>query len=433
MTRAMSARRAALEALAAVFDRAQSLPEAAAAASELSARDTAFAKRLAFGVLRWFLPLDWLAGQLLSRPLKQQDQDIHRLLLLGLYQLWQDDTPPHAAVHATTNCARELGKPWATGLVNAVLRRFQRERDSWLERLAEREERFAHPRWLLECLRTDWPGHWQDVVEANNLQAPLWLRVNRSRAHTAAMQSALEEAGFRTHGFDWAPEAIAVTPPAPVNELPGFAAGLISVQDAAAQLAAPLLEPRPGDRILDACAAPGGKACHVLELEPEVELTCLDRVAARTRLIEENFQRLGLHAQVQVADAARPETWWDGKPFGKILLDAPCSATGVVRRHPEIKWLRQPEQVDQSVQAQAWLLDGLWPLVGAGGMLVYATCSVLKRENSRQVEAFLERHADARCTGPERFPGRRQPCGRQILPGEDGLDGFYYAVLRKAA
>lgn len=427
--RAGNARMAAIGLLQGVLERGAPLAEAGPPEPGLAPRDQAFARHLAYGVLRWRTALDWLAGRLLDRPLKARDQDIHALLLMGLLQLWQDDAAPHAAVHATAGAARDIGKDWGVGLINALLRRFQRERVALLADLERLPERFAHPHWLLDNLREDWPDDWQAIAGANNLQAPLWLRINRQRTGTQPYLAMLKEAELVGHTLETCADAVRVEPAVPVTRLPGFADGLVSVQDAAAQVAADLLRPASGERILDACAAPGGKTCHLLERAPGIHLTALDRQPGRLDLIRENLQRLGLACELLVADAADTTDWWDGAPFDKILLDAPCSATGVIRRHPEIKWLRTPEQVQSAVADQQRLLDRLWPLLNAGGMLVYATCSVLKRENSEQIHGFIARHDDADHVGP----GTGHPPGRQILPGDAQMDGFYYAVLRKPA
>lgn len=397
-------------------------------------RDRAYARHLAYGTLRWLSALDWLAGQLLDRPLKKKDRDIHRLVLLGLFQLWQDRTAGHAAVNETAGCARKLGKSWATGLVNAVLRRFQREQETLLERLAEHDDRFAHPPWLLDALRADWPGDWERIAQANNRAAPLWLRLNEAFEPGETLD-ALQEASFETAPHLVAKAAARVEPAKPVSELPGFTEGRMSVQDPAAQLAAGLLDCRDGQRVLDACSAPGGKTCHLLERQPGIKLLALDRSRARLEQVRENLERLDLlnRCTLQAADAARPEDWWDGQLFDRILLDAPCTATGVIRRHPEIKWLRTPEQLDEAVALQAALLDALWPLLKPGGILLYATCSVLRRENSEQAASFLGRHPDAAAEFPETVWGRDTPPGRQILPGELDMDGFYYARLLKKA
>lgn len=397
-------------------------------------RNRGHARHLAYGVLRWFSALDWLAAQLLQKPLKRKDRDIHRLLLLGLFQLWQDGTPPHAAINETTGVARKRGKPWATGLINAVLRRFQREQEPLLDRLRMQDEHHAHPAWLLQLLRECWPDHWESIVSGNNRAAPLWLRVHAAAEHDS-LTDGLQQDGLTVSRHPQVATALKVEPARPVHALPGFDAGHLSVQDPAAQLAALLLDCSPGQRVLDACAAPGGKTGHLLEHYPEIDLLAIDRSAVRLKRVHENLDRLRLleRAQTLVADAARPDEWWDGRHFDRILLDAPCTATGVIRRHPEIKWLRSPQQVDEAVALQAALLDALWPLLRPGGMLLYATCSVLPRENAEQVRAFLERRADAVAGLPDAEWGRNTRPGRQILPGEQEMDGFFYAGLRKKA
>ena len=423
----------ALAALADVLDGGQNLGDSEAFSRIHDKRDNAFAKHLAYGVLRWLGALQWLAGELLEKPLKHKDRGVERLIWLGLQQLWHDQAASHAAVNETAGCARLIGKPWAVGLVNAVLRRFLREHDELLERLAQTDQAYAHPEWLMEEIRGDWPAHWQSIVEANNQKAPLWLRINHQRSDGVALQRDLAAAGFEVVEHPYAGEAISISPAAGVEKIPGFTKGHFSVQDPAAQLARSLVKPAPGDRVLDACAAPGGKTAHLLETHPELDLLALDKLAQRAEKIHQTLERLGLRCNIKVADATRTTEWWDGKPFDKILLDAPCSATGVIRRHPEIKWLRTPGQVEAAVRAQRTLLSGLWPLLKPGGWLVYATCSILKRENSAQVKQFLAQHADATEQTPAVEWGLVEPLGRQILPGEAQMDGFFYAVLRKSA
>ena len=396
-------------------------------------RDNSLARNLAYGVLRWLGALEWLAGELLSRPIKKREVEVQRLLLLGLQQLWHDQTASHAAVNETAECARLLGKPWAVGLINAVLRRFQREQEFFLNKLQEDPSQFAHPAWLLQEIQSDWPGKWQDIVDANNQQAPLWLRINRQKADESKLRSELKSAGFEVEDHGFAADAICISPAAPVVKIPGFEMGWLSVQDPAAQLARDLLSPHSGERILDACAAPGGKTAHLLESCNDIDLTVLDKQPARISQVKENLKRLGLQAKIQVADAMDTEAWWDGQKFNKILLDAPCSATGVIRRHPEIKWLRSSGQIDSVVKSQADLLSALWPLLEPGGLLVYATCSILARENGQQIQQFLNEHPGAELEEPDVEWGTASPFGRQILPGEARMDGFFYAVLRKSA
>ncbi len=426
-------RLAALKALSEVLDLNRNLAESEALSQIRDSRDNAFARHLTYGVLRWLTALEWLAGQLLTKPVKKRERDVQRLLLLGLQQLWHDQTASHAAVNETAECARLLGKPWAVGLINAVLRRFQREQEQLLGKLEQVPQRFAHPAWMLKEIQQDWPGNWQSIVDANNKQAPLWLRINRQRADDSVLRQDLKTAGFEIADHPYASDAISISPPAAVGKIPDFERGWLSVQDPAAQLARDLLDPQDGERILDACAAPGGKTAHLLESCPGIELTVLDRQEQRVEQIQQTLNRLGLTADTLVADATAVESWWKGEKFHKILLDAPCSATGVIRRHPEIKWLRSSEQVEAAVQLQAGLLTALWPLLETGGILIYATCSIFDRENNQQIHRFLEQHTDAVAEKPAVEWGVVRPHGRQIMPGGNRMDGFFYAVLRKTA
>lgn len=423
----------AVAALSDVLDAGTNLTDSPSLQGTTQSRDLSMARHLAYGVLRWLIALEWLAKQLLGKPIKARDQDVQRLILMGLYQLWQDETPAHAAINETAECTRHLEKPWAVGLVNAVLRRFQRERSEWLGRLAHCDERFAHPPWMLHKLQIDWPQHWQQVAEANNRQAPLWLRLNRNAPPRDKVIAALEAKGFAAHPHALVADAVRISPAAPVSALPGFEDGHFSLQDPAAQLAADLLDARAGMRVLDACAAPGGKTCHLLERTPGLDVTAVDVSAERLRLVQQNLDRLRLTCTLVAGDASEPVSWWDGIPFQRILLDAPCSASGVIRRHPEIKHLRQAEQVEDAAKLQGRLLRALWPLLDVGGILVYATCSVFLDENSRQINDFLSEHATAKEHTAGLDWARRQTFGWQIFPGDQDMDGFYYAVLVKSA
>ncbi|MDZ4730882.1 MAG: 16S rRNA (cytosine(967)-C(5))-methyltransferase RsmB [Xanthomonadales bacterium] len=428
---ALNPRWMAIKALGEVLDEGKNLSDCTALKGEADARNLAQARHLAYGVLRWQVALAWLEAQLLSKPIKPKERDISRLLWLGMFQLWQDRTPDHAAINETTECARSLGKTWAVNMVNAVLRRFQREQVQWLEKLAKVPEHWAHPTWLQAAIKSDWPKCWQDVLEANNQSPPLWIRVNLQQATLEAVKAKLGEAGFTTQRNEFAAEALLVAPAAAVNELPGFSEGHFSVQDAAAQLAAVLLDVQPGMRVLDACAAPGGKTCHLLEQIPGLQLLALERYANRLHRVQENLDRLHVHCELLTADATDTSSWWDGKAFDRILLDAPCSATGVIRRHPEIRHLRPAEQVQEAVKLQQALLQQLWPTLAPGGMLLYATCSLLHDENANQIKNFLSTHGDAEEQLIEAEWGHSQAHGSQILPGEQDMDGFYYARLRK--
>jgi 16S rRNA (cytosine967-C5)-methyltransferase len=392
----------------------------------------ALAQELCYGTLRWWHRLDALLAQLLDKPLRSKDSDIHCLLLCGLYQLEYMDIPPHAAVSETVAVTAALKKGWAKGLVNAVLRRFQREREELEHQLSgDPEARYAHPQWLIDALYTAWPEQWQEILEANNRRPPMTLRSARNHQSRDVYLEQLQQVGIEAKPNPHAPDALTLRRPQDVESLPGFAEGRVSVQDGAAQLAANLLQHQPGMRVLDACAAPGGKTGHILEICSDIELIALDIEEKRLKRVADNMARLQLQATLVSGDAAKPGSWWDGRPFDRILLDAPCSASGVIRRHPDIKLLRRPEDIANLVTLQAAILDAMWPLLKPGGMLVYATCSVLPQENSVQLEAFLKRHHDAQERVIMAGWGRGTTVGRQILPDQDGMDGFYYACIEK--
>jgi 16S rRNA (cytosine967-C5)-methyltransferase len=389
---------------------------------------------MVYGAIRWHFQLVPLARGLLAKPLADQGGELDALLQIGLYQLLHMRVAPHAAVNETVNAAVALGKGRAKGLVNAVLRRALRELDALRERIAADERlALAMPDWLLARLKAAWPHDWRQIAAASNARAPMTLRVHAGRGTRAACAEALAAGGYESLAVAELDSALMLAAPAPVAELPGFAAGAFSVQDAAAQFAAVLLDVAPGQRVLDACAAPGGKAAHILERTPAARLLALDVDAGRLARVRENFARLGLNGEIVAGDAAAPADWWDGRPFDRILLDAPCSATGVIRRHPDIRLHRTARDLARLAATQARLLDSLWPLLAPGGKLLYVTCSILPEENLQQIVAFLARHADARAW-PLDHPGldrhaRFDGQGHQILPGTAGMDGFYYAGL----
>jgi 16S rRNA (cytosine967-C5)-methyltransferase len=434
-------RAAAARVVAGVLHDGRTLEVALAQAAAPPAQRAAV-QSLAYGAIRWQPELDALLSLMLSRPKGELDPAVHALLLVGLHQLMHGETPEHAAVAETVEAARELGQARAAGLVNALLRRLLRERAALVEQAHRNEAaRWAHPQWFIDAVRRDWPPHWQAILAAGNEHPPLWLRVNARRTDAARYRERLAAAGFESEACGFAPEALRLARPVDVARLPGFAEGDVSVQDAAAQLAAPLLEARAGHRVLDACAAPGGKTCHLLETVPGLgEVVALDVDGARTRRIEENLSRLGLAARVVVGDAADPAAWWDGRPFDRILLDVPCSGTGVIRRHPDIKVLRRPADIPALAAMQLRLLEAAWPLLAAGGRLVYASCSVLRAENASVIAAFIAADRGAVDVtesaslfehGALQAPGPGP--GHAILPGAAGTDGFYYACLRKQA
>ena len=398
------------------------------------AEDRALVQELCYGTLRWHFLLRALADAMFASPLKPRDQDLLLVIELGLYQLVHTRVPAHAALAETVELARALGKPWAVGLVNGVLRRFQRELPQRLSALEARDDvRFAFPPWLQQGLSTAWPERWRQILEACNQRPPMSLRVNVRRIHRDDYLERLATDRLVAAPLPYLAEGLVLERPLDVQRLPGFAEGLVSVQDGGAQLAAGLLQLEPGQRVLDACAAPGGKTCHILETVPDLEeLVAVDLDAGRLERVWENLRRLDLRATVVQGDAAAPEgTWATPGGFHRILLDAPCSATGVIRRHPDIKLIRRAEDIPNLVRQQARMLEAVWPLLGPGGLLVYATCSLLPQENEQQIEAFLARQSEARELPIRAEWGHARRVGRQTLPGEHSMDGFYYACLRK--
>jgi 16S rRNA (cytosine967-C5)-methyltransferase len=402
---------------------------------KVAARDRGLTQELAFGTARWQPRLSALAAKLLQKPFKNADKDVEALLLVGLYQLLYTRIPPHAAIGETVACIDKLKKPSLKGLVNAVLRNAQRDGAALLSELEhDPVVRTAHPRWLQKALKASWPEHWEAICAANNAHPPLILRVNRRHSSRDAYLAELQHCGIAASACSFSSDGILLAQACDVTGLPGFAAGHVSVQDEAAQLAAELLQLAPGQRVLDACCAPGGKTCHLLEAEPQLaHVVAVDLEAKRLQRVRENLARLGLSAELIAADGRAVDSWWDGQLFQRILLDAPCSATGVIRRHPDIKIARQAEDIAPLATLQGELLDALWPTLAVGGILLYATCSVLPAENSANIAAFLARTADARELAIAGDFGLLQPHGRQLLPQVDGHDGFYYAKLSKVA
>lgn len=429
----MNPRALAAKTITSVTAEGRSLSAALPAAfREAAPGDRPLVQELCYGVLRWYPRLDALAAQLLRKPLKARDADVGNLLLTGLYQLLFLNMPPHAAVHETVEAVRFLNKDWAAGLVNAVLRGFLRGRERLLALVDRREGvALAHPEWLYALLRADWPDDYRALMTANNQRPPMTLRVNAARTTRDAYLQVLADAGIAARPACYAEQGVVLESPMDVERLPGFAEGVVSVQDAAAQMAAALLGAERGMRVLDACAAPGGKTAHILELEPALDMVALDIDQGRLLRVAENLQRSGVRARLIHGDARMPQEWWDGTPFDRILVDAPCSATGVIRRHPDIKVLRKKGDIPVLAEQQGAILDALWPLLAPGGRLLYVTCSVLRAENEWQIGAFLARHDDAREKRIPAFWGTTCTHGRQVLPGEEGMDGFFFASIEK--
>lgn len=409
--------------------------------SGMSARDVSQVKALSFGAVRWHHRHRLIIARLLQRPLRGRDKVLEALLSVGLFQLHDTRQPDYAAVSATVEATKHLKKSRATGLVNAALRRYQRERDVILQAVMEEDEgRYSHPQWFIDCLRADWPEHWREVLTKTLEHPPFWIRVNRQLSARDDYAARLaEKFNINVTTLPGIHDALRLDRPMAVAELPGFSDGQAFVQDAASQLAAELLSPEPGMRVLDACAAPGGKATHMLErTRGQITLIAVDVDKGRNKLLQSNLDRTGFSAQVLTADVRLTESWFDGELFDRILIDAPCSATGVIRRHPDIKFLRRAGDIAVLAKRQSNMLEKLWPLLKPGGQLLYATCSLLVEENSAVVTKFLEQHADAReirplngrvltiatdCAGP----------GYQLLPGSADTDGFYYALMERVA
>ncbi|HEX4871202.1 MAG TPA: 16S rRNA (cytosine(967)-C(5))-methyltransferase RsmB [Nevskiaceae bacterium] len=400
--------------------------------AQVAERDGALLQAIAYGVLRDRSRLDALIDALLRAPIEQPCL-LRALLQVGLYQLRSLRIPAHAAVSETVAATEALDLARYRALVNALLRRYQREQDALEAALPQGPAvQLSYPDWLITAIRADWPRRWREVLEAGNLPGPMTLRVNRLRQSREAYQARLQAAGLGADTVPGAAEALRLHQPVAVSALPGFAEGEVSVQDASAQLAASLFDLRPGLRVLDACAAPGGKTAHLLEREPALDLLALDRDGGRLAQVEDTLQRLGLSARCQVADAAEPAGWWDGRPFDRILIDAPCSGSGVIRRHPDIKWLRRRSDLSRLAGEQARLLSTLWERLAPGGELVYATCSIFAAEGEAIGRAFLAATPDAKAVKLEVSWGEPLSVGRRLAPGGD-WDGFYYLKLRRSA
>ena len=409
---------------------------AAGVKASIESRDRAFIQELCYGVIRWYAPLRQLCSYLLKKPLNATDQDVYALLLIGLYQLNYLRTSPHAAVHETVQAARELKKVWAVPLINGVLRSFQRQKASLLKKLPK-DSHFAHPDWLIKKLQQAWPNEWQAILAANNHLPPMSLRVNLLKITRKDYAQKLKDKGITGNLSELSQAGIILDESSPVFKLPGFMEGEVSIQDTAAQLAASLLLLEPGQSVLDACAAPGGKTTHILETQSDlVSCVAVDHDAVRLNKVKDNLNRLRLaDTQVQLlcAKAQDLKITWKGSLFDRILLDTPCSGTGVIRKHPDIKLLRREEDIAKLAEQQYQLISSLWGLLKPNGIFLYVTCSVLPEENNEVLLRFLSRYSDAKEEVIDEKWGVACLIGRQILPQIHGPDGFYYARLRKRA
>jgi 16S rRNA (cytosine967-C5)-methyltransferase len=412
----------AAKAIGQVLDQGQSLSTVLPALQNtISDKDRALLQELCFGTLRVLPLLEWCIQQLMAKPMTGKQRTLHYLLMVGLYQLLYTRIPPHAVLAETVEGAVALKRPQLKGLINGVLRQFQRQQEELLQRAANNDSRYLHPSWLLKRIQQAYPAQWERIIDANNQKPPMWLRVNRLHHTRDAYLQLMAQAGIAAEPHAEYADALRLLAPCAVTSLPGFAEGWVTVQDASAQGCVSLLEPQDGEQILDLCAAPGGKTTHILEAAPKAHVMAVDIDEQRLARVKENLQRLRLHAEVKLGDGRTPQQWCGDKQFDRILLDAPCSATGVIRRHPDIKWLRRDRDIAELAALQAEILQAVWPHLKSGGVMVYATCSILPEENSEQIAAFLQSHADARLVEP----------ARQNLPHPEDGDGFFYAKLIK--
>lgn len=432
MSEGVDARLKAIQALMPVVQQKASLTSSLPKAQQrLSTEDASLTQALAFGVCRFYTRLNFLAEQLLERPFKSKDLDVHLLLLIGLYQLQEERVADYAAIDTCVEASKHLKKPWASNLINACLRRFQREKTE-LTTLVEGKEiaATAHPQWLLKKIKKAYRQDWQAICAANNCQPPMTLRVNQRQISRDAYLQQLEEQGVEASITPFSPWGITLAQPTHPANLPNFAEGFFSVQDEAAQLVPLVLDVQNGHKVLDACCAPGGKTAHLAETA-DIQLTALDIDAQRLKRVDENLARLQVKAEVKCADAGDVENWWDGEQFDRILLDAPCSATGVIRRHPDIKLLRRETDISELAKLQQQLLTKLWPLLKTGGKLLYATCSILPEENQHPLANFLYQTPDAKEVVIQADWGTKQRLGRQLFPQAQGHDGFFYCLIEK--
>jgi 16S rRNA (cytosine967-C5)-methyltransferase len=436
---AASARSLAAHAVARILREGVTLDAALQAALAAADRQLAPAVRsLSYGAVRGYYRHEAILGRLLSTPVRSLDFLVRALLSVALYEIEDQRTPEYAVVDAAVQTAKSGDARRAAGLINAVLRRYLRERRSIDAEIARNPAtRHASPVWLADRLRADWPVRWTQLLAAGDAQAPMWLRVNRRLNSTEQYLETLRQAGIGARAETRVPQAVALDSPCDVADLPGFAQGMVSVQDLGAQCAAFPLALAPGQRVLDACAAPGGKTALIMERHADLtQVVAVDVDPQRLARMRENLSREHLEAEIVHGDAAFPERWWNGAPFDRILLDAPCSALGVIRRHPDIRLRKSPSDIDKLPQLQSRLLNAAWTMLARGGRLVYATCTLTRSENHDVIAAFLRATPGANAVPAEHWQGwpdfgEADAVGRQILPGEAGADGFYYAALTK--
>ncbi len=444
-----AARQASLKTLKQVFS-GQSLSAAQVNTIDKldDARDRGLANEIVNGVLRWRWQLEFFVSRLLKKPLKKKDIDVQLILLMAIYELKDCRTPDYAVINDSVELVRKSGKKWAAGLVNAVLREFTREQEKLISSINDDQVRYSHPDWILKKIKKDWPQDqvygWQKILDANNQRPAFWLRVNQLQSNAVQYQQLLTELEIESEVSLLADHALKLSQGIDVRQLPGFSDGVVSVQDVGAQLSAQLLEASADHRVLDLCAAPGGKTCHILErTNTQDKLIAVEFDEKRMQRVIENLQRLklsgtardGARVKLIVADARDYKQWWDGEAFDRILIDAPCSASGVIRRHPDIKTLRRESDIEQLVKMQSEILLSAWQMLKPGGELLYVTCSIFKDENQHQIAKFLALNSNAGNDAAEikiqADWGVACDYGRQLFPGEQDADGFYFCKLKK--
>lgn len=411
-----------------VVDKGRSLAdELPAAIEKIDIKDKGLLQELCYGVLRYLPSLEFDTRQYISKPLKGKQRAAHFLMLVGIYQLKYTRIPDHAAVAETVAACKPLKQFHLKSLVNAVLRNYQRGIKSGDHPSADNEAViYNHPGWFIKKIQAAYPEKWQSILEANLAKPPMWLRVNQQHNTGAQYQAKLSETNIDIEKVDSRSGAILLNKACDVYSLPGFELGHVSIQDAAAQQSGVLLEAQDGDRVLDCCAAPGGKTCHILESANSIDMTAIDVDENRLARVQENLDRIGLSANLISADATKND-WWDGQAYDRILLDAPCSAMGVIRRHPDSKWLRKADDIAKLAELQKLILKNTWSMLKPGGTLLYATCSILPEENDQQISQFLDENQNAKLVKIN----ATDTLGWQILPDENNMDGFYYAKIIK--
>lgn len=388
---------------------------------QVADKDRALMQEISFGVMRVLPELEFYVQSLMDKVFTGKNRQIHYVLLVGIYQIVYTRIPHHAVASETVNAVLSFKKPQLKGVVNGVLRSFLRQQTPLKTQFEQQGNIQLHPNWFVKRIKEAYPQNWPMIIDANNQRPPMWLRVNQQHHTTEQYRHLLQQNSIESISDQNLTSAICLVDPVPVNKLPEFEQGSVTVQDLSAQYAAYLLAPQNGETILDLCAAPGGKTTHILEIAPQAEVLAVDIDPQRVKRINENLSRLRLHATVKVGDGTKPEEWCDGQQFDRILLDAPCSATGVIRRHPDIKWLRRDSDIDELAKLQYQILNQIWPYLKSNGILVYATCSILPNENTAQISRFLQQQTDAKLVGDT----------MQFLPTEKGGDGFFYAKLQK--